>query len=343
MVEAICLELQIRRDYLSGYSIRTIYMGGGTPSLLTDSHLDRLMTTLHANYDLSSLEESTLEANPDDMTVERLSQWRSLGIDRLSIGIQSFRDTDLRFMSRAHTAGEATLALDNALRAGFHKLSVDLIYGTPGLEDEDWISNLEIVRERHIPHLSAYSLTVEPRTVLHSQIKSGRLPPLDDLRAATQLRILMDWADSVGYEHYEISNLALPGHYALHNTAYWQGRPYLGAGPSAHSFDGSSRSWNINNNHRYIAQVFSGKPEQETEKLSVRDRYNEWIMTGLRTQWGLSEQYLADQFPGRQQEFSDQIHNFSQTGQIIYRDGCWVLTHTGRLLADGIAAELFWV
>lgn len=343
MVEAICSELRMRRDYLSGHEIRTIYLGGGTPSLLTDRHLDRLLTALHANYDLSSLEESTLEANPDDMTVERLAQWRSLGIDRLSVGIQSFRDTDLRFMSRAHTAHEAILALDNALGTGFHKLSVDLIYGTPGLEDEDWISNLEAVRERHIPHLSAYALTVEPKTALHLQIKSGKLPPLDDMRAAAQLRILMAWAESAGYEHYEISNLALPGHYALHNTAYWQGQPYLGAGPSAHSFDGVSRSWNISNNHGYIARILSGHPEQETEELSVRDRYNEWIMTGLRTQWGLSGQYLASQFPDRQREFSDQIRKFCQAGQIVYKDGSWVLTRAGRLLADGISAELFWV
>ena len=341
MVDAICREAELRMDYLSSQPIETLYFGGGTPSLLNQKELNQLFDRLAANFNLSGVREITLEANPDDLSREKLMKLRDTPVNRLSIGIQSFDEGELKFMRRAHTARQSLECIDLARKAGFDNVSIDLIYGVPGPQNCTWETNLAIMAKMEVPHLSCYALTVEPRTLLHHQIDRGKIPPLDEEKAAREYMALLEFAEGEGYEAYEISNFAKPGRYSLHNTSYWQGKHYLGLGPSAHSFNGLSRSWNPANNARYIKSIAQGMLPLETEVLSPDDRYNEWVMTGLRTQWGLPEEELALWPPEIRRYFLEGVNEYIQLGQITLSDGCYRLAKNARLFADGISAALF--
>ncbi len=343
MVEALQTELRLRRDYLPAPHLESVYFGGGTPSLLDASELNALFTTIRECFLLREGAEITLEANPDDLTPDKLAMLADSPVNRLSIGIQSFSDADLQYMNRAHNAREAARCLDLALEAGFTNLTVDLIYGLPTLSDRQWADNMQQVIGRGIPHLSCYALTVEERTVLHHFVRTGKAPGPEEEAGARQFEQLMDTTAAAGYEHYEISNFALPGMQAVHNSNYWRGVPYLGVGPSAHSYDGSSRQWNVAHNMRYIKGLQrpgSQFPKElfEKEDLSPRQQYNEYVMTGLRTSWGCRLEAID---PAYRPHFLTQIaphldHRSVETDGQTYR-----LTRTGKLLADAIAVDLF--
>jgi oxygen-independent coproporphyrinogen-3 oxidase len=288
LLEALLKEIKLQEGWLEGQTVDTIYVGGGTPSLLTAEELSRIFDSLIKTFKIGSLKECTLEANPDDLSSIYLRELRSTPVDRLSLGIQSFREEDLRYMNRAHSAQQSDYALKAAQDAGYTNLSIDLIYGTPGLSDKAWLENIRKMAMLDVPHFSAYALTVEEGTALHHAILKKGATPVDAAQSAEQAVILVDEANRLGYEQYEISNYAKPGCYAVHNTSYWQGLPYLGLGPSAHSFDGKNiRQWNVANNAQYISVVMNeGKVPYEQERLSDIQRLNEYIMTSLRTMWG---------------------------------------------------------
>jgi len=334
-VDALLKEMEARRDYIGRAPVETIYFGGGTPSLLTEEELGRILNKLHALFPIAPDAELTLEANPDDMAIPgRLTAWRQAGINRLSIGIQSFFEEDLRWMNRVHNAGQALESIHKAQDAGLDNISIDLIYGTPGLSDGNWKKNVEQAFQLGIPHLSCYALTVEPRTALDTMIRQHKKEDIDPEDQARQFLLLMDWVAAAGYEHYEISNFSLPGRRSRHNTSYWQGRPYLGLGPSAHSYDGAaSRQWNIANNALYIKNPGS---HIEKEILTPVQQLNEYIMISLRTMEGLD----LGRVP-QQEVLLRQAEKYIKEGKMILKDNRLVLTREGKLFADGIAAALF--
>lgn len=344
LLQAMLRELEMQRHYLQGHTIETIYFGGGTPSLLTASEIMRLTDRIYELYEVGELKEFTMEANPDDLTPQYLKELRHTPVSRFSIGVQSFKEEDLKYMHRAHTAREADYAIKAAQDAGFDNLSIDLIYGTPGLSDADWKHNLAQVRELAIPHFSAYALTVEEGTALHHSIAKKKTTPVDAAQSAAQFEILAEQAEVMGFEHYEISNLALPGRYAVHNTNYWRGLPYLGVGPSAHSFDGKNqRRWNVANNALYIKSILGDNLlTYEEEVLTPVQHLNEYIMTSLRTMWGCDLDRVAHEWHS---DYVQQILNdaepFIDKGQLLHRDSKLTLTHKGKLFADHIAGSLF--
>lgn len=345
MLRAIAQEVALRKDELRGQRIETVYIGGGTPSLLTPDELTALFDVLGHHFDLSAVRECTLEANPDDLSPEYLRALHThTPVDRLSIGIQSFRDSDLHYTHRVHSAAQAEAAVKAAQDAGFSNLSIDLIYGIPGLSDMAWLDNLARAEALGVQHLSSYALTVEEGTALHHAIEKKGAAPVEPEQSARQFQILMNWAREAGYEHYEISNLAKPGYRAVHNTAYWLGAPYLGLGPSAHSFDGASkRRWNVSNNALYARAVIDrGEVPYEEEILTPTQRLNEYIMTSLRTAWGLDllrveEEWSRDASAALRKEAARPIaRGLAQAhGNVI------TLTDEGKLFADGIAADFF--
>ncbi|HEX6914117.1 MAG TPA: radical SAM family heme chaperone HemW, partial [Chitinophagaceae bacterium] len=286
MTEAIIRELQLRKHYLEG-PVETIYFGGGTPSLLETGRLEQILDAVNQYFKIEENPEVTLEANPDDISVQKLQEWKSIGINRLSIGVQSFADIDLEWMNRAHNSRQAVTALNSASRL-FPNITIDLIYGTPTLSDEQWLKNLEIANDTGIAHLSCYALTVEKGTALDTMIRLKKKTDVDQEKQARHFELLMQWAVAAEYEHYEISNLAKPGFRSRHNTSYWKGSHYLGLGPSAHSFNGTGRQWNISNNALYLKSIQQNTIPAENEVLSETQRLNEYIMTSLRTIEGLS-------------------------------------------------------
>ncbi len=343
VLQAITGELEFRKDYLNGAAIETIYIGGGTPSLLTADEINRLYETIVLHYHVQDIKEFTLEANPDDLDKAYLKSLRNTPIDRFSIGVQSFRDEDLVYMHRAHNAGQADYAIKAAQDAGFGNITIDLIYGTPGLTDTAWKENLAKVKELSIPHFSAYALTVEEKTALHHNIMKKKTEPVDPEQAAGQFEILIEQAAIMGFEQYEISNFALPGSYAVHNTNYWRGLPYLGIGPSAHSFNGNARGWNIANNALYAKSILQdGKLPFEEEALTRVQHLNEYIMTSLRTMWGCDLDKIANDWDS---SFARQVeknsHLFQEKKWIVQDGRILLLTNAGKLFADRIAAELF--
>ncbi|MDX2001989.1 MAG: radical SAM family heme chaperone HemW [Chitinophagales bacterium] len=333
-------EIGLRKDYLQGQSISSVYFGGGTPSLLSQTELLLIWEELSRWFDITADAEVTLEANPDDISIEKLKQWGPTPINRLSIGIQSFHDADLRYMNRAHSALDARNCIQWAQDAGFENMTIDLIYGTPTLSDEMWQYNMQRTFGLGIPHFSAYSLTVEPRTALSALIKKQQLPPVDDNKAARHLLMLMDGAAQNEYEHYEISNFARNEHYARHNSSYWQAAHYLGLGPSAHSYNGASRSWNIANNAKYIKALQQNTLPLETETLSVSERYNEYLLTSLRTKWGVDLTHIEQHFGfERRQRLIKETALLN--GKILLKGNQLTLTNQGKLLADSIISDLF--
>lgn len=342
MVAAICTEIEHRVDYLPDGPIETIYFGGGTPSILNEEELAKIFTTIEKHFTISPDAEITLEANPDDLSEARLKTLKDSPLNRLSIGVQSFFQEDLVYMNRAHDAQEAERSIQLAHDFGFENMSIDLIYGAPTTTDEQWAANVDKLIQWKIPHLSCYALTVEPGTALDHFIKKGTSLPVDEAKAARQFTYLMDTLEAAGYEHYEISNFCLPGHHARHNTNYWRGVPYLGIGPSAHSFDGPSRQWNVANNAKYIKAIDNQNTIFEKEILSSTDQHNEYIMTALRTKWGVDLSFLEKRWDKTvAQEFATGMAAVVARGEAKQDGTVYRLTKRGRLLADGIAAGLF--
>jgi oxygen-independent coproporphyrinogen-3 oxidase len=341
-MDALIMEIDLRKVVFSGEEVSTIYFGGGTPSLLTKDELKIIFEKLSDSFNISERAEITLEANPDDLTFEKIAEIKETPINRLSIGVQSFGDDDLKFMNRAHTAENAIQSIIMAQEAGFENLTIDLIYGTPGMTDESWIQNLHKSFDLNIPHISSYALTVEEKTLLHQQIKSKKMAPLSEEQSARQFEILMREMSENGYEQYEISNFCKPNGYSRHNSAYWSKDNYLGLGPSAHSFLGNSRLWNVSNNAEYIKSLSAGILPLELEVLSERDRYNEYVMTSLRTKWGCHvSQMEADFSKTINDGFKSEIQKHVQNGLVTEDKGVFTLSNEGMLLADRISADLF--
>lgn len=343
MIDAICREISLQKNYLNGAELQSVYLGGGTPSVLAIEDLIRIFELIARLHPIADHAEITLEANPDDLTPEKLQDIKKhTPINRLSIGVQSFFDNDLKWMNRAHHARQAKDAIEDALKAGFEDITVDLIYASPTTSDEQWKQNLETVFEYKIPHLSCYCLTVEEGTALGTFVRRGKQPPVDEEKAARQFDWLMRAATNAGYEHYEISNFALPGHYARHNTSYWFSEPYLGIGPSAHSFDGISRQWNIANNARYIKSIASDIIPYEQEVLTPNQRFNEYVMTSLRTMWGVNKNKLELVFGEIYlSHFLNAAQGYVDTGMLEVKEDTYRLTHQGKFFADRVAMEIF--
>lgn len=322
--------------------IDTIYLGGGTPSILTIDELEQIMEAVQKRFVLSDDREITLEANPDDITAEKLQQWKQAGINRFSVGIQSFGEEELVWMNRAHTAAESLHCIDAIREAGFDNFSVDLIYGSPLLSDDDWKRNVETVIEKNIPHISCYALTVEPKTALEKMIALHKKEPVDPDKQARQFLLLMDWMKEAGYEHYEISNFAKPGMRSKHNSSYWLGKKYVGFGPSAHSFDRKSRRWNIANNAAYIQSLENNMVPFEEEILTPIQQLNEYIMTSLRTMEGLDPGFI-NSIDGidTSNKLLQAANKWIDTGKLVIENNRLILTKEGKLFADGIAADLF--
>jgi len=342
LIAAICKELVLRKDEIKDV-IQTIYFGGGTPSLLSLEELDQILTVVRSHFSIAQNPEITLEANPDDLTKDVLFQLSKSPINRLSIGVQSFFEEDLKSMNRAHNAAEARASIKEASRY-FENISIDLIYGIHGMTIARWQENLDIAMAMKVPHLSCYALTVEPRTALETFIKKGIVPPLEDAVAEEHYKLLLLASEAAGYENYEFSNFSLEGFHSQNNTAYWQGKSYLGIGPSAHSYDGDTRSWNINNNAKYIKGIESGTLPIEREVLSQQDKFNEYIMTGLRTKYGVSLDKIKSEFG---EVFYDYILGQAKKPManklLIREDNVLKVSESGKFLCDGIASSLFLV
>ena len=344
-LETLKAEIVARKDYLQGDAVTTIYFGGGTPSLLSLKEIGELLHLINAHYPVASNAEITLEANPDTLSLEYLEGLRQLGVNRLSIGIQSFFDNDLKYLSRRHDSHHAQQCLDWAKQAGFENISIDLIYGLPSSNAEQWNKNLDIFFAYGLPHLSAYAPTLEPNAILTKQIELGKVQPVNEEDALRDYEILSQRAAENGYLHYEISNFCKRGMHSKHNASYWFGTPYIGFGPSAHSFDGTSRQWNVSSVEKYCARVpepVEG-PFYEKEILSPEQQYDEYVMLRLRTHWGIDLKWLKREMGERFSTYCEQHAQpliaqgrLSQTREFLY------LTDQQMLFADGIAEELFW-
>ena len=341
-LDALLKEISLQAGYLEEHEVQTIYFGGGTPSLLNGEELGSVLTAIYNRFNIAPGAEITFETNPDDITSEKLMEWKSRGINRLSIGVQSFYDEDLRWMNRAHDAGQAQNSIGLSQSAGFENITIDLIYGTPGLTDQKWKSNVEQAISLGIPHLSCYALTVEPSTALEKMIALKKSPPVNTDDQARQFGLLMDYLGEAGYEHYEISNFALPGKRSRHNSSYWQRQPYLGLGPSAHSFKGNTRQWNVSNNILYINSLSNNEVPFEFEMLTPVQEMNEIIMTSLRTSEGLDLPALLDRFGSSAvAEVIKSARPYLDRNLVIEKNDHLILSKEGKLFADGIAAAVF--
>ncbi len=343
LVQALEKELRLRSQELLNQSVETIYFGGGTPSLLTNDELGLLIDEVYSNFNVSEYPEITLEANPDDLTNQRLFELTNTRINRLSIGIQSFFDDDLQSMNRVHSSNEAKECLEIATQY-FDNITIDLIYGIPNMSPEKWNENLQIAFNFGVPHISSYALTVEPKTALDTFIKRGTYPPIDEELALQHFNHLVEQTKKQGFVQYEISNFGKPDYFSKHNTSYWLGEHYLGIGPSAHSFNGKERSWNVSNNTKYIQSIQIHKLPSTIEQLSINNQFNEYVMTGLRTIWGISLDTIQTKFGS---EFKEHILISSkksvEQGFLVISKGIIQTTQKGKFLADGIASDLFMI
>lgn len=341
-LQALNREIVLQKAYLNDEEVQTIYFGGGTPSMLSADELTLILQNLRTHYNIHPEVEITLEGNPDDLTNEKINQFIQLGINRLSIGVQSFHADDLVYLNRVHDAAQAKSVIKNAFAAGFKKLTIDLIYGIPTLTTEKWTANLDYFFDTGIKHLSAYALTVEPRTALAQLIRKEKLQPVDEQQSAQHFELLMQRMETAGFVHYEISNFALPGHYSKHNSLYWIGGNYLGLGPSAHSYNGVSRQWNVSHLTKYIEMAGVSTAVYEKEMLTLDQRYNEYVMTSLRTSWGCDLVHIRNAFSEKYSNYCLEmakpalLKNHLKNEQNVLR-----LTAAGKLFADGIAADLF--
>jgi oxygen-independent coproporphyrinogen-3 oxidase len=343
MVAALCTELELRKNEFANEMVETIYFGGGTPSVLSTSELEQILSSVYANYAVIERPEITLEANPDDLSEEKIIELAASPINRLSIGIQSFYEEDLKLMNRAHNAHEAEKCIQIATTY-FKNISIDLIYGMPNMSNERWRLNINRAISYGIPHISSYALTVEPKTALANFVEKGLVTPASDEVTQEHFTILNDTLTAAGYACYEISNFGKPGYFSKNNSAYWLQKKYIGIGPSAHSFDGVRRGWNINNNPKYIKTIELGELPMEVEILSATDKYNEYVMTGLRTIWGVSVTKITTEFGIKYKEYLLMQADRYVKEQLLYLDKETLLTtQKGKFLADGIAADLFMI
>ncbi len=341
-LKALIKEIDLQKRYLGNEIIETIYFGGGTPSVLSAEDIDLLFHQIQSNFTISDNVEITFEANPDDLTRLYLRSLKRTPVNRLSIGVQSFFEDDLKYLNRVHSANQAYNCVKEAQEAGFQNMSIDLIYGIPTLSETSWIKNLEIFFELDLPHLSAYALTVEPKTALEVLIRKQKTKPVEEYRILDHFKILLGQMKQNGYIHYEISNFAKEGFYSKHNSLYWLGGYYVGIGPSAHSFNGSSRQWNVSNMKQYIETEKLEKLTAEKEVLSTDQLYNEYVMTSLRTSWGCDSAHTKNVFgDGVVAGFLDSINTFLEEKKVFQTDGRFFLINKGKLFADGIAAALF--
>lgn len=340
MPAALLQEAELRKDYLGGPDLQTVYFGGGTPSVLEPSSIQEILEGLKRNFSWPAGAEITIEANPDDLNEAYLKALADTEVNRLSIGIQSFKDSDLQFMNRAHTAAEARKALDLAKKFGFD-ISIDLIYGLPGQSAADWQWQLEQMDAYQVPHFSAYALTVEEKTVLAKWVKQGKVH-VDEAAASVHFKLLQDFANQRGYQHYELSNFAKKGAEAKHNSSYWEGAKYLGLGPAAHSYDGAGRHWNIANNALYLKAIANGELLLESEELSAKDRYNEWLMVGLRRVKGIDSNELDRLHPQFSAYFKQELVKLINDGSLQQEGSRIFIPAEARFFSDGIASELFY-
>ena len=350
MVLAIAKEIQMRKSEFalldgarSDHKIETIYFGGGTPSVLTSEEINFLIATVYSNYSVIENPEITLEANPDDLSSERIIELSKSKINRLSIGIQSFFEDDLQLMNRAHNSVEAKKCLEEATKY-FDNISLDLIYGIPAMSNEKWKQNIETALSFGIPHISSYALTVEPKTALNKLIQTGKIAAPKDEVAQEHFSILVEMLENNSFIHYELSNFGKENYFSKNNSAYWLGKKYIGIGPSAHSYDGVSRSWNVSNNSIYIKSIQENKLPNETEILSIADRYNEYVMTGLRTIWGVSLDRIGTEFGSEYLEYlNKQAQKFLDDDLVFIEKNILKPTPKGKFLTDGIASDLFYL
>ena len=341
LVQAMVQEAVLQKDYLQGETVNTIYFGGGTPSLLSKRELDQLLDVLARNFPLASDIEITLEANPDDLSAEKLQELKSAGVNRLSIGIQSFQNEHLRFMNRAHSAEQAQLCMQNAREAGFDNISIDLIYAVPAADHSIWQQDMAAALELKPEHISSYCLTIEPQTAFGNWLQKGRIKGVDEEYAAQQFELLLSTLRTAGYEQYEISNFCLPGMYSRHNSSYWQQQAYLGIGPSAHSFNRISRQYNVRNNAHYIKAIENKELPFEREELNKANQINEYLLTGLRTKWGCSLEYFKKELDyNLELSQSKLLAELKERQYIQMKNGSLVLTDAGKLLADEIVSQL---
>lgn len=343
MITALKKELELRKEEFATENVETIYFGGGTPSVLELDEIYDLISTVYKHYKVVDTPEITLEANPDDLSLRKIQALAKSPINRLSIGIQSFFDTDLKLMNRAHSADEASESLKNAVRY-FDNISIDLIYGMPDMTLDRWKKNIEKALSYGVPHISSYALTIEPKTALANFVDKGSIRPASDELAQEHFHLLYETLLQEGFICYEISNFGKPGYFSQNNSAYWQQKKYVGIGPSAHSFDGIRRGWNISNNPKYIKALEKGELPMETETLSTKDKYNEYVMTGLRTIWGVDVTRIQKEYG---EKFKDyllmQSKKFREEGLLVLEENVLSTTKKGKFLADGIAADLFMI
>jgi oxygen-independent coproporphyrinogen III oxidase len=343
MVLAIAKEIQMRKREFEQEVVETIYFGGGTPSVLTVEEINFLIAEVYKNYSVSENPEITLEANPDDLSTERIIALSQSPINRLSIGIQSFFEEDLVMMNRAHNLAEAQKCLKDAT-CYFENISLDLIYGIPGMSNEKWKQNIETALSYSISHISSYALTVEPKTALNQLIQTGKIAKPNDEEASAHFQILVEMLEANDFIHYELSNFGKENYFSRNNSAYWLGKKYLGIGPSAHSYNGISRSWNVSNNSLYLKSIQEGKLPNEIEILSITDRYNEYIMTGLRTIWGVSLERITQEFGIEYLDYlNKQAQKFLDDNLLFIKDNILKPTKRGKFLTDGIASDLFYI
>jgi oxygen-independent coproporphyrinogen-3 oxidase len=341
MVLALAKEIELRKGEFENESIETIYFGGGTPSILEISDLKFLIDEVYRNYKVVSTPEITVEANPDDLSYDTISQLANSPVNRLSIGIQSFFEDDLKLMNRAHNAEEAKKCLEIATQH-FDNISIDLIYGIPNMSNEKWIQNIDTALSFGVPHISSYALTVEPKTALHTFIQKGIIPQPDDEVAAAHFQILVDKLSENDFIHYELSNFGKENYFSKNNSSYWLGKKYIGIGPSAHSYDGQNRGWNVSNNALYIKSIQENKLPIEIETLTKTDRYNEYIMTGLRTIWGVSLKRIEQEFGKTYLDYlNQQAAKFIEDHLLFVDDNILRTTKNGKFLCDGITSDLF--
>ena len=342
-ITALIKEIALQKDYLKNELVETIYFGGGTPSLLENEVVVNILETISQYHNINLKEaEVTLEANPDDLTLSKLKGLYKAGVNRLSIGVQSFHDMDLELMNRSHNGREALSCIENALAVGFSQLSLDLIFGNTTTTDAMWAKNLETIDKYQIPHLSCYSLTIEEKTAMANMIKKQMTPAPEDSTAARHFQMAVDYLADKGYAHYEISNYAKAEGYSKHNTNYWRQVPYLGLGPSAHSFDGITRQWNVAHNKQYIDQISTDQIPATKETLTTSDLYNEYVMTGMRTMWGCTTEVITERFPDQAATFKQEIEKLIQKDLVTEKDKSYVLASEGKFIADHVISQLFY-
>ena len=344
LLNALQKEIALQQNFLEGQNIYTIYLGGGTPSILKQKELMQLFDVIYQNFSVAIDAEITLEANPDDLDAQKIKELGQTPVNRFSIGVQSFQDTDLQFMNRAHSAEEALESIKRLQDSGWENITIDLMYGTPTLSDKEWQQNMQTAINLNIPHISAYALTVEENTALHHFIEHKKCTPIEEEKSVRQFIQLMDTLEKVGFIQYEISNFAQKGFYSQHNSNYWKGENYLGLGPSAHSFNGTLRQWNISNNIRYIQQISQGLVPAETEEINVKQRYNEYILTSLRTIWGVNTKFVKSHFSINYERFLiNSAQKWINSDHLLRNNELLTLSNKGILMADYISSDLLWV